>query len=195
MSVSVCVCVCVCLTAIIISQELHVRSSPIFVHVVARSSPGGVVIRYALPVLWMTSYLLISQIAGRRRPAEAQCTRSLGLGYVRSNTSCRSTDARDYFLGAYSNFPVASPGAESAIYDCLVNERIALIYAYFCCGVSCTGSVPMDHNGVRGRRLSTGPAQTGADSRGIHLHYYSRNSQRFRLSALREKASSRHQRW
>ena len=29
---------------------------------VARSSPGGVVIRYLLPVLWMTSYLLISQV-------------------------------------------------------------------------------------------------------------------------------------
>ena len=28
---------------------------------VARSSSGGVVIRYVLPVLWMTSYLLISQ--------------------------------------------------------------------------------------------------------------------------------------
>ena len=32
MSVSVCLCVCVCLSAII-SSELHVRSSPIFVHV------------------------------------------------------------------------------------------------------------------------------------------------------------------
>jgi len=37
--------------------------------------------RYVLPVLWMTSYLLISQVARRRRPAEASCTRSLGLGY------------------------------------------------------------------------------------------------------------------
>jgi len=39
------------------------------------------VIRYVLPVLRMTSYLLISQVARRRRPAEAQYTRSLGLGY------------------------------------------------------------------------------------------------------------------
>ena len=31
MSVSVCLCVCVCLSAII-SSELHVRFSPIFVH-------------------------------------------------------------------------------------------------------------------------------------------------------------------
>jgi len=51
---------------------------------VARFSSGGVVIRYVLPVLsvlWITSYLLISQGAGRRRPAEAQRTRSLRLGY------------------------------------------------------------------------------------------------------------------
>jgi len=61
---SVSVCVCVCLSAIIFS-ELHVRSSPIFFFVlpmaVAQSSSGGVMIRYVLPVLWMTSYLLISQ--------------------------------------------------------------------------------------------------------------------------------------
>jgi len=34
----------------------------IFVHITyGRSSSGGVVVRYVLPVLWMTSYLLISQ--------------------------------------------------------------------------------------------------------------------------------------
>ena len=51
---------------------------------VARFSSGGVVIIwYVLPVLWMTSCLLISHKAARRRrpSAEAQCTRSLGLGY------------------------------------------------------------------------------------------------------------------
>jgi len=52
----VCVCVraCVCLSvslSIIISSELHV----------AQFTSGGVLIRYVLPVLWMTSYLLISQ--------------------------------------------------------------------------------------------------------------------------------------
>ena len=58
------VCLCVCLSAII-SSELHVRTSPIFLCMlpfgVARSSSGGVVINYVLPVLWMTSCLLISQ--------------------------------------------------------------------------------------------------------------------------------------
>ena len=54
MSVSVCVslCVCVCLSTII-SSELHVRSSPflcVLYMVVARSSSGGVLIRYIFPV-------------------------------------------------------------------------------------------------------------------------------------------------
>jgi len=48
---------------------------------VAQSSAGGVVIRYVLPVLWTTSYLLISQgcWSGRRRPDEAQRIAALGL--------------------------------------------------------------------------------------------------------------------
>jgi len=58
------VSVCVCLSAIIYS-ELHLLYSPnslcMLPVAVARSSSGGVVIRYVLPVLWMTSYLLISQ--------------------------------------------------------------------------------------------------------------------------------------
>jgi len=61
---SVCVCVCVWLSTII-SSELHIQSSPncltMLPMAVARFSSGGVVICYVLPVLWMTSYLLISQ--------------------------------------------------------------------------------------------------------------------------------------
>ena len=54
MSVSVCVsvCVCVCLSTII-SSELHARSSPflcVLSMVVARSSSGGVLIRFIFPV-------------------------------------------------------------------------------------------------------------------------------------------------
>jgi len=63
MSVFVCVCV-VCLSAIIYS-ELHVRSSLVFLCMlpmtVVRSTFGGVVTRYVLSVLWMTSCLPISQ--------------------------------------------------------------------------------------------------------------------------------------
>jgi len=48
-----------------LSSELHVRSSPNVLctlpMAVAPSYSGGVVMRYVLPVLWMTSYLLISQ--------------------------------------------------------------------------------------------------------------------------------------
>ena len=64
MSVFVCLSVCVCLSAII-SSELHVLSSCKFLRMlpmaVVWSSSGGVVISYVFPVLWMTSYLLISQ--------------------------------------------------------------------------------------------------------------------------------------
>jgi len=50
---SVCVCQCVCLSTII-SSELHVRPYPNFLCMlpmaVTRSSSGGVVMRYLLPV-------------------------------------------------------------------------------------------------------------------------------------------------
>ena len=62
--VRVSVCVRVCLSAII-SLELHVRSSTnvlcLLPMAAAWSFSGGIVICYVLPVLWMTSYLLISQ--------------------------------------------------------------------------------------------------------------------------------------
>jgi len=81
----VCLCVSVCLSAII-SSELHVRSSPIFVHVAY--GRGSV-------LLWRRSDTLCTsdfmddiifahkpiKVARRRRPTVAQCTRSLGLGY------------------------------------------------------------------------------------------------------------------
>jgi len=123
MSVSVCLCVCVCLSATI-SSELHVRSSPNFMLVtaVAQSFSGGVVICYVLPFIWMTSRLLISQDCRRRRPAEAQCIRSLGLGCklcavipVAGQRKHGTT-----FRTLKVTFHVATQGAESAVYDCLV---------------------------------------------------------------------------
>ena len=63
LSMSVCVCVCVCRSAVM-SSELHVRFSPFLCMLpmtVARFPSDCVVIRYVLPVLWMTSYLLTSQ--------------------------------------------------------------------------------------------------------------------------------------
>jgi len=93
MSVSVC-CLSVCLSvylrvrvclSAIISSELYVRSSQKFLCMlpmaVARSSSDSVVICYVLPVLWMTLICSKAKVARRRHPAEAQCTRSLGLAY------------------------------------------------------------------------------------------------------------------
>jgi len=78
MTVSVCVSVCVSACV-----ELHVRSLPIFVCMlpmaVARSSSGGVAIRYVPPVLWMTYYL--HNVAAQLMEAQPTC--SLGLGYKR----------------------------------------------------------------------------------------------------------------
>ena len=52
--------------------------------VMARSSSDGVAIRYALPVLWMTSYFCISQGSSTWLPSwSKQPTCSLGLGYKR----------------------------------------------------------------------------------------------------------------
>ena len=93
MSESVCVCVCVrvciCLSAII-SSKMHVRSSPKFMcslpMAVARSFSGGVMIRYVLPVLWMTSHLLISQllldVAAHLLKRSAHAALGLDIKYV-----------------------------------------------------------------------------------------------------------------
>jgi len=73
------------LTQVVLEKRpLNGYSVVVVTMAVARFSSGGVVIIwYVLPVLWMTSCLLISHKAARRRrpSAEAQCTRSLGLGY------------------------------------------------------------------------------------------------------------------
>ena len=57
-----CVCLCVCLSASISLEPLD-RSSRNFVSgspvVVARSSSGGVALRYVLPVIWTTSRLAL----------------------------------------------------------------------------------------------------------------------------------------
>jgi len=83
----VCVCVCVCLVCVCLSvhdhiSELYFLSSPIFLCMlpmaVARSFSGGVVIRYVLPVLWMTSYLNISH--GLNVAVQLKCIEHAALG-------------------------------------------------------------------------------------------------------------------
>jgi len=64
MSVSVClsVCVIVCLRSYLRNYTSDLRHFLCMLPMaVAQSSSGSVVICYVLPVLWMTSYLLISQ--------------------------------------------------------------------------------------------------------------------------------------
>ena len=39
---------------------------------------------------------------------------------MRNNTSCRLTDTKDYFSGAKVTSQVATTGAKSAVYDCLI---------------------------------------------------------------------------
>ena len=72
----------------------------------------------------MTAYLFISQGCSTSPPtaAEAQCTRSLGLGYklyavipVAGQRTHGTT-----FRALKVTSQVATPGAESAVYDCLV---------------------------------------------------------------------------
>jgi len=103
-SVSVCLCVCVCLSAII-SPELHDRSSPNFVHVTyGRGSvllSKGVVICYVLPVLLMTSYLHISQLAARRRH-QAEAARLTRTSYAALSLARRNTCCRQRTLGTTS---------------------------------------------------------------------------------------------
>jgi len=110
------VCLSVCLVASI-SPELHVRSSPILrtLHMsVARSSSGGVAIRYVLPVLWMTSCLYI--MARNRRRNSDSITSSMDLSpwtvaYTQTGPPGNST----------------GPGVESDIYDCLVAVCFVLL--------------------------------------------------------------------
>ena len=71
---SVCPAVCVC---VFICRRPYLRNYTSDLHqflcmlpmAVARSCCGGVVIRYVLPVLWMTSYLLISQGCSTSSPS------------------------------------------------------------------------------------------------------------------------------
>ena len=117
-SVSVCLSVCLSRSLPNLLCMLHIA--------VARSSSGGVVTCYVLQVLWMTSYLRKQEVARRRRPAEAQCTRSLGLGYklcaVIPAAGQRTHGTTFRALKVTSQ--VATQGAECAVYDCFVSTEL-----------------------------------------------------------------------
>jgi len=64
------------------TSDLHQIFLCMLPMVVARFFLGGVAIRYVLPVIRMPPYdVTQAKAARRRRPAEAQTTCSLGLGY------------------------------------------------------------------------------------------------------------------
>jgi len=85
LSICVCACVCVCLS---LHEQFSETTQRIFTNflcmlpvAVARSSSGGVVTRYGFLYYGWRHICSLSKVAGRRRLGEAQCTRSLGLGY------------------------------------------------------------------------------------------------------------------
>ena len=92
-------CVCVCPRTCLPNNTPDLQN---FCACYLRSSCVGVVICYALPVLWMTSYFLIRQGCWTSPPSCSAVHPQpwAWLRNVRSNTSCRPTDARDYFSGA-----------------------------------------------------------------------------------------------
>jgi len=98
--------VCVCVRP---RSYLHIYTSDLhqfFVHVTY--GHGSILLwwrsdtLHALhPVLWMTWYLLISQVCSTSLPSwsAAHMQPWAWLQTMRINTSCRPTDARDYFSG------------------------------------------------------------------------------------------------
>ena len=82
---------------------------------------------------WLIDWL-INQGCSTSPPSEAQCTRNLGLGYklcaiipVAVNAQWRTT-----FRALTVTFQVSTPGAESAVYDCLVRGCTDHFNSTFC---------------------------------------------------------------
>ena len=100
----VCLSVCVCLSAII-SSKLHARSSPVFVHVAY--GRGSVILWRRSDMLCTSGFMddIIFAHKPRLLDVAAQLKRSAhaALGVATDcaqYTSCRPTNARDYFSGA-----------------------------------------------------------------------------------------------
>jgi len=124
MSASVCVCACLSVHDHIFETARPIFNN-IFVHV---TYSRGSVLFWRRSDMFCTSGFMDdvifrsqAMVAGRRRPVEAQCTRSLGLGYkmcaVIPVTGQRTHGTTFWALKVTSQ--VATPGAESAVYDCL----------------------------------------------------------------------------
>jgi len=128
MSVSVCLSVCVC---VFVCPRSYLRNYTSDLHQIVCAcypwpwlGPPPAALRY---VIYFRFYgglhvCTLAKVARRRRPAEAQCTRSFGLGCklctVIPVTGQRTHGTTCRELKVTSQ--VATPGAESAVYDCLV---------------------------------------------------------------------------
>jgi len=118
----------VCLSAII-SPELHVRSTRNVCACYTDYGRGSVLLRRRSDTLCRPTSGFVHDVIFAhkprllcRRPTGAQCTRSLGLGYklcaVIPVAGRRTYGAT--FLALKVTSQVATPGAESGVYDCLV---------------------------------------------------------------------------
>jgi len=94
MAVFVSVCLCVSPRAYLLSRESHFRTSANFLCrlpiALARSCPGGVVICYVVPVLWITSFSYSGPIGGGDATAAAtlQCRVCPELTSMRHGSGC-----------------------------------------------------------------------------------------------------------
>ena len=112
-----CVCVCVCVS---VRDHIFGTTCPsftkFFVHVTCRRSGTLCTACFMNDVIFAQA-----KVARRRRSAEAQCTRSLGLGYklcaIMPVAGQRTHGTPFKALKVTSQ--VAATGAESADYDCL----------------------------------------------------------------------------
>ena len=99
---SIAMSVSVCLSVRDHIVETTRPSSPVFFCMlpmaVARSSSGGVVIRYVLPVLWTTSYLLISQGCQLKRSAYAALGLAISVALSRRRPVGRSLRGYVYLV-------------------------------------------------------------------------------------------------
>jgi len=82
--------------------------------------------------LWMTLCLLVSQGCSTSPPSwsAAHMQPWAWLETVHSNSSCRPTDAWDYFSGAYSCFPGGNTGGR-------VCSLLLCMWELLCAGVDC----------------------------------------------------------
>ena len=122
MSVSVCLCV-------FVGPRSHLRNYMPDLHQISRAMAIGPPLAAYWYIVyfrfyWWRHICSYAKVARRRRPAaEAQCTRSLGLGYklwaVIISVAGQQTQGTT-FRALKVTFQVATPGAESAVYDWLV---------------------------------------------------------------------------